>query len=210
MELTSKSLAAGQPVPERYAFGKPDAETHIGFAGNVSPDLAWSGLPEGTRSLVVLCVDPDAPTKPDDVNKEGHSVPYDLPRAEFVHWVVVDLKPDAGGVDEGAYGEGVIAHGKSGPEGPGGTRIGKNDYTSWFAGDGDMEGTYFGYDGPCPPWNDERVHRYRFTVYATDLERCPVDGEFDAAAVRAAIEGHVLDQATLETSYTINPDARMP
>src|SRR3546814_13406313 len=29
-----------------------------------------------------------------------------------------------------------------------------------------MEGRYLGYDGPCPPWNDERVHRYHFEVIA--------------------------------------------
>ena len=68
-----------------------------------------------------------------------------------------------------------------------------------------MRGDYCGYDGPCPPWNDERLHHYRFTVYATDLERCPVDGRFTAANVLAAIAGHVLAEASLTGSYTLNP-----
>ena len=33
-----------------------------------------------------------------------------------------------------------------------------------------MSGDYFGYDGPCPPWNDSIVHHYVFTVYALDVD----------------------------------------
>ena len=68
-----------------------------------------------------------------------------------------------------------------------------------------MEGTYHGYDGPCPPWNDSLIHHYVFTVYATDLERCPVDGGFGGPDVLAAIEGHVLAKASLTGTYTLNP-----
>jgi hypothetical protein len=74
-----------------------------------------------------------------------------------------------------------------------------------MASDPEMAGDYFGYDGPCPPWNDERVHRYQFTLYATDLARCPVPERFTAADVRAAIAGHVLEQVTLTGTYTLNP-----
>jgi Raf kinase inhibitor-like YbhB/YbcL family protein len=71
-----------------------------------------------------------------------------------------------------------------------------------------MAGDYYGYDGPCPPFNDSIVHHYRFTVYALDLARVPVEGRFTRAQVLDAIEGHVLDQATLTARYTINPDAK--
>ena len=60
-----------------------------------------------------------------------------------------------------------------------------------------MGGTYFGYDGPAPPWNDERLHRYFFQIYALDVDRCPVEGEFTARDVMASIEGHILAQAWL-------------
>ena len=59
-----------------------------------------------------------------------------------------------------------------------GTRQGINDYTGWFAGDKDMAGNYFGYDGPCPPWNDEILHHYVFTVYALDVPRLDIAGDF--------------------------------
>lgn len=68
-----------------------------------------------------------------------------------------------------------------------------------------MAGDWFGWEGPCSPWNDEREHRYVFTLYATDLPRCPVSGRFTAAGVLKAIEGHVLDRATLTGTYSLNP-----
>ncbi len=68
-----------------------------------------------------------------------------------------------------------------------------------------MEGEYHGYDGPCPPWNDARIHTYTFTLYALDMERCPVSGSFTGNDVRHAIEGHVLATASLSGRYTLNP-----
>jgi hypothetical protein len=64
-----------------------------------------------------------------------------------------------------------------------------------------MEGQYFGYDGPCPPWNDTIVHHYWFTVYALDLPRCPVEGVVTGPEVLAAIEGHVLAKAAIMGTY---------
>jgi Raf kinase inhibitor-like YbhB/YbcL family protein len=133
-------------------------------------------------------------------------VPSDLPRADFSHWVLVDVAPDAT-IDPGAFSDGITAKGKDGPDGPQGTRQGINDYTSWFAGDADMAGDYYGYDGPCPPFNDSIVHHYEFTAYALDLDRLGVDGKFTAGDVKAAIEGHVLGQATITAKYKINQAA---
>ena len=208
MQLSSQSFEDGRAIPEEFAFARPDPENHATLSGNRSPHLAWSGAPGGTRSFVVACVDPDAPTVADDVNQEGRSVPEDLPRADFHHWVMVDVPPSCTELAAGACSDGVVPGGKQDPPGPAGARQGRNDYTGWFAGDPDMGGDYFGYDGPAPPWNDERVHRYRFTVYALDLERCPVEGVFTNADVDAAIEGHVLAQASLTGTYTQNPGLR--
>jgi hypothetical protein len=98
-----------------------------------------------------------------------------------------------------------VARGRRNPPGPAGSRQGLNDYTLWFAGDADMDGKYYGYDGPCPPWNDERLHHYDFVLLATDLARCPVDGEFTGPDVRKALEGHVLAEAKLTGTYSLNP-----
>jgi Raf kinase inhibitor-like YbhB/YbcL family protein len=153
-------------------------------------------------------VDTDVPTRPDDVNQEGRFVPASLPRAEFYHWVMVDLPPSVQEIAAGSCSEGITPRGKQSPAGPAGSRQGLNDYTQWFAGDADMGGRYFGYDGPCPPWNDELLHHYHFMLYATDLERCPLEGAFTGPQVRAALAGHVLAEARLTGTYSLNPAVR--
>ncbi|MGH8431873.1 MAG: YbhB/YbcL family Raf kinase inhibitor-like protein, partial [Solimonas sp.] len=76
-------------------------------------------------------------------------------------------------------------------------------------GDAQMDGHYLGYDGPCPPWNDSQVHYYHFELHATDLERCPVEGQFTVAELRKAIAGHVLASARLTGRYSLNPRYRL-
>jgi Raf kinase inhibitor-like YbhB/YbcL family protein len=205
MKLTSTTFSDGDRIPDHCAFGIADTVTHMRFGSNNNPQLTWSELPEGTRSIVVTCIDPDVPSSADDVNQEGKTIPTDLPRVDFTHWIMIDVPPGIPGVEEGECSTGVIAGGKREPGGPQGARQGLNDYTGFLAGDPDMRGDYLGYDGPCPPWNDERLHHYRFTVYATDLDRCPVEGRFTASDVLAAIAGHVLDEASITGSYSLNP-----
>ena len=206
MQLQIDGIVNDQPIPERFAFGVQDAGSHVRLGENRNPAVRWSELPDGTRSLVLVCVDSDVPTKPDDVNQEGRTVPATLPRANFYHWVMVDIPAECPGIDEGMCSSGITAGGKSAPAGPARSRQGQNDYTGWFEGDPDMAGVYLGYDGPCPPWNDSIPHHYHFVLYATDLDRCPVEGAFSGAEVEAAIEGHVLDQARVTGVYTLNPD----
>lgn len=209
MKLTSKSFSDRGVIPGRCAFAVKAPKEHVRFSDNLNPELSWSGVPAETKSLVLICTDPDAPSKPDDVNKEDREVPLKLPRADFFHWVMVDIAPGITQIEEGACSRGVTPHGKSAPEGPQGARQGLNDYTLWFNGDASMQGQYFGFDGPCPPWNDSVPHHYRFDLYATDLERCPVDGAFDARQVLAAIEGHVLASASVTGRYSLNPRIRL-
>ncbi len=205
MQLMSSSFGHEQRIPAEFAFGVPDPVEHLRLGANRNPHLRWSGAPSGTRSFVLLCVDTDVPTRADDVNKAGRVVPASLPRTDFHHWVMVDITPTVHEIGAGACSDGIVARGKRAPAGPAGARQGLNDYTSWFAGDAGMGGEYFGYDGPCPPWNDELLHHYHFILYATDLARCPVDGTFSAAQVLAAIDGHVLAEAKLTGTYSLNP-----
>lgn len=206
MEITSTSFEDNGVIPGRCAFGVMAEGEHVRLSDNCNPALKWSGAPDGTRTFVLLCIDGDVPSKPDDVNQEGRTVPADLPRVDFSHWVMVDIPRSVKSIDEGACSREITAGGKTQPPGPENSRQGQNDYTNWFAGDPDMGGTYLGYDGPCPPWNDSIVHHYKFTIYATDLDSCPVEGNFTAQDVLSAIEGHILDQATITGRYSLNPD----
>ena len=205
MQIQSSSFGHMTRIPAAYAFGAQDPATHVRLSDNLNPALAWRDLPAGTKSLVLICVDTDVPTRPDDVNQEGRVVPASLPRCAFYHWVMVDIPATVAGIEAGACSRGITPHGKKNPPGPTGSRQGLNDYTAWFAGDPGMQGQWHGYEGPCPPWNDEILHHYHFVLYATDLERCPVEGSFTGAEVEAAIKGHVLAEARLTGIYTLNP-----
>ena len=205
MHFTSPVLRDQQPIPVEYAFGIADPAQHVALGPNRNPSFEWGTLPPDTRSLVLICQDPDVPSRADDVNQEGRQVPADLPRVDFYHWVLVDLAPQPSHIRAGEFSDGITPGGKSGPAGPRGTRQGINNYREWFAGDPTMAGNYFGYDGPCPPWNDSLVHHYVFTLYALDTERCPIKGEFTGPEVLAAITGHILDQASLTVTYSLNP-----
>jgi Raf kinase inhibitor-like YbhB/YbcL family protein len=205
MRLMTTAFADGQRIPAEFAFCAIDPKTHVRLSDNLNPNFAWSELPSGTRSLALVCHDPDVPSRGDDVNKEGRTVPASLPRVDFYHWTLVDLPPDTLPIARGEFSHGVTARGKPGPAAQRGARQGINDYTGWFASDKDMAGNYFGYDGPCPPWNDELRHRYVFTLYALDVPRLAAQGNFSGAEAVAAFKGHILAQDAVTGVYTLNP-----
>lgn len=205
MRISSTTFPDGSMIPSHCALAKHHPETRVTFAGDVNPQLEWSDAPEGTRSFAVIVHDCDVPGVADDVNQPDREVPAETPRVDFFHWVLVDVPPSKTSIAEGEFSNGVVARGKQVAQGPDGMRQGLNDYTGWFAGDPEMEGKYFGYDGPAPPWNDSIIHHYRFTVFALDVDRLDVSGDFTGQDARAAMQGHVLAEASFEATYTQNP-----
>src|SRR5262245_38509450 len=91
MELTSTAFLDGEPIPQRYA----------GDGRNVSPPLTWQNPPAGTRSLALICEDPDAP------------------RGTFTHWLVFNLPAESRELCEGIPAQATL---------PNGTAQGINDF----------------------------------------------------------------------------------
>jgi Raf kinase inhibitor-like YbhB/YbcL family protein len=72
--ITSRAFEAGQPIPKKFT----------GDGEDVSPQLSWTGVPQGTKQLALICDDPDAP------------------RADpWVHWVIYHLPADLTSLPEG-------------------------------------------------------------------------------------------------------------
>ena len=200
MRIHSDSFEPRKRIDAQFALGAAD-----GFGGNRNPQLAWDAVPEQTRSFALLCIDTDAPTDASLAGRAGVEIPVTHPRGDFVHWAMVDIPADVREIAAGNCSDGVTRHGKRSPPGPPGSRQGLNDYTGWFAGDPDMGGDYFGYDGPYPPPNDLRLHRYFFRLFALDVARLPLPERFVAADVFAAMRGHVLTEAVAWGSYSLHP-----
>jgi len=205
LTVTIDAWPNGEAIPEEFAFCVPAEEGHVAMGRNRSPGIHWSGAPAGTRSYAIICHDPDVPSKPDNVNKEGMTVPADLPRIDFYHWVLVDIPAASTELVAGEDSRGITPGGKKAGKTDYGVR-GINSYTDWFAGDDEMKGAYGGYDGPCPPWNDEILHHYHFTVYALDVPGLGLTGTFGGPEALAAMDGHVLAKGVWTGTYTLNPD----
>lgn len=208
MKLTILSFENGSAIPAEFAMGIPNGTGQATFAPNRSPHLKWMDAPAETKSYALICCDVDAPSVGDDVNQLGRTVPYDLPRADFYHWVLIDIPAGTNELPAGCDSDGVTQKGKKIGQTPYGIR-GINSYTSWFAGDPNMEGNYGGYDGPFPPWNDDRVHRYYFSLYALDVESLDLSGVFSGAETLLAMRNHVLAQDVWMGTYAIYPNARL-
>ena len=206
MKVQSKSFDNGARIPGDFAAGIPGSGGPMP-GPNKSPQLAWSDAPAGTKSFAVICHDPDVPSKPDDVNKADRTVPYDLPRVDFYHWVLVDIPPSMTELAEGVDGSGFTPRGKPIGKTDHGVR-GVNSYTDWFGGDANMSGDYGGYDGPWPPFNDERLHHYHFTVYALDVASLGMPERFTGPDALEKMKGHVLAKASWMGTYALKDGAR--
>lgn len=106
-QLSSPDIKAGQSIPEKYVFNGSGCR-----GANVSPELVWSGAPEGTKSFALTVYDPDAPTG-----------------SGWWHWIVFNIPPTTTRLPQGAGDpaaklvpapavQGVSDYGKSGYGGP--------------------------------------------------------------------------------------------
>ena len=113
MQLTSKSFSDGAPIPGEFAFAVIDPVNHIALSKNRNPQLAWSGVPEGTKSFALICHDADVPNRADDVNKEGREIPESFPRDIFFHWVLLDIPAAAREIPAGSHSDQHYSEGQT-------------------------------------------------------------------------------------------------
>lgn len=187
-----------QTIPEKFAYCAPDDSGHSKDGGNISPSVEWSGAPEGTKSYAIIVVDKDVPAKFDDANQDGKTIAVDFPRQSFYHWVLVDIPPSVTSIAEGQDSKGITPGGKIPGKLPYGIS-GTNDYALKA---GMNKGG--GYDGPCPPWNDERMHHYHFIVYALDIPTLGMEGTISGESAEAAMQNHILARGVVTGLYTQN------
>ena len=149
MQISSPAFADGARIPQKHTADGPD----------VSPPLAWTNAPEGTAAFALICDDPDAPV------------------GTWVHWVIYNIPPDAGGLAGSAPAQAELDSG---------ALQGTNDFNR------------IGYGGPAPPAG--KPHRYFFKLYALDA---PV--RLSSGATKAqlldAVQGHILAEAECVGTY---------
>lgn len=186
MKVTVEDIAHGAPIPKKYALCQPTDDGKSKGGENTRPAIRWSGAPAATQSYAVVITDPDVPADFTDAGKDGKVVKADAKRQLFYHWALADIPASAreipGGPSYQAPEMGVAASGSL------------EKYVD--------NPTQYG--GPCPPWNDERVHQYHFTVYALNVATLPLPKDPTAAHVEAAAKKHAIASARVTGTYTLN------
>lgn len=192
-------------IPSEYTFCTADGHGGAAAAANKNPSISWSKGPAGTQSYAVVIYDTDSPAEHRELmNQKGATLTKSVKRKIFFHMVLVDIPANVMTVPEGAASNERLLHGKPASAIKVGVPV-ANSYTQAFATNDAMKGTYYGYDGPCAPWNDENAHHYHFTVYALSVPSLGLSGDVSAEAAVAAMKGKVLAQGQFLGVYSTNP-----
>ncbi len=186
LTVTVEGLNPGKPIEDAYATCTADGHGGSMPAGNKSPAIRWSGAPAETESFVVMVIDRDVPADFSDANKADRTIAADAPRKSFYHWLMADIPP-------------IISHLDAGTEHY--ATIGKNSF-------GERSRGANGYDGPCPPFNDLRVHNYHFTVYALGVRTLGLNTGFSGEDAEKALKGHILAHGEVIGTFTTNPSVK--
>jgi Raf kinase inhibitor-like YbhB/YbcL family protein len=196
LTVTVGGLRPGGVIPAVNANCVPAPQGHTTQGPNRSPKISWTKGPANTASYAIIAVDTDVPTVVDAANQEGKTIAASLKRRDFYHWVLVDIPPSVTSLPEGADS------GEPSPKKPGPIKYGVRGINNYSRG-----GKIFGgYDGPCPPWNDEIPHHYHFIVYALDVAHLGVSGNFTGPDVLKGMQGHILAKGEVVGVYSLNTD----
>jgi Raf kinase inhibitor-like YbhB/YbcL family protein len=207
LHVTLEGLTPGGYLPLSTAFCMPKGSAQQ--PQDRSPGLSWTPGPAGTKSYVVIGIDPDVTADLSLMNKPGVRIPASAPRMNIYHWELINVPAWVTRLAPGVEGDGFVPGGK-----PIGATIlgvrGTNDYWPLFNKNPNappaMKGPYGGFDGPCVPSNDDLVHTYKFQVFALDVRTLPLTGQFFAPAVYKAMDGHVLAHGEAAAKFVYDPN----
>ncbi len=189
MDVTVADIGGNKPIPAKYALCQPTEDGKSKGGDNMRPEISWIGAPSNTKSFTIIVHDPNVPQDFSKAGKDGMIVAADAKRKDFYHWGVADIPAKktriAGGKTTAKIGFGISL---------------VNDLGNYMP---DAKN----YGGPCPPWNDERLHHYHFTVYALSVESLGLEED---ASVRDAVDAlkknkkNILASGEAVGTYTLN------
>ncbi len=198
LELRVGGVTDGAPIPDKFAYCIPDGKGQSKDGENISPSVTWLGAPSGTQSYTLIVVDDDVPADFTNANQPAKELPVNAPRQPFYHWVVADIPATSLGFIEGADSKGITPGGKTFGRKHYGID-GRNDYAKMGSGD------HGGYDGPCPPWNDLRMHHYHFQLYALDIPSLGLRNPLTGPQALSVMKNHILARGEITVTYSTNP-----
>ena len=146
MKIKSSSFDEGKMIPSIYTCE----------GDNINPPLEFSDVPPNAKSLALIMDDPDAPG------------------GTFTHWLMWNIPPETGKIEENDWLEGA--------------EQGLND------------GGELGYMGPCPPTG---VHHYHFKLYALN-KKLDLSGDVEKASLEREIESGLIEKAELIGVYSLS------
>ena len=187
-------IGADGRIDPAYALCKPTADGKSAPGMNTKPTVRWSGVPQGTRSFAVLVTDPDVPADFSDAGKADRTLAVDAPRRIFYHWASVDIPASVNVLNI----KDADARSELGRELT--NDLGLNQYVKPPSA----------YGGPCPPFNDTRMHHYHFTVYALSVETLKLPENATAKDAATALAPHVIASGEAVGTYTLHPPLLTP
>ncbi|MEI7670152.1 MAG: YbhB/YbcL family Raf kinase inhibitor-like protein [Pseudomonadota bacterium] len=202
LTVTAEGIGSDGYIDTDFAFCMPAATGHVKDGHNKSIGLSWSKGPVGTKSYAIIAVDTDVPASFDNANQEGKTISINEKRRDFYHWVLFDIPAEKLSIPAYSDSQELSKHGKSEIKTPYGVR-GINDYAPYMAGNPERAGVYAGYDGPCPPWNDELVHNYHFKVLALNVESLKLEKPVNGTEAMAAIMPHIIGFGEVVGKYSL-------
>lgn len=197
LEVSVADFKNGEPIPAIHAYCiNKDGEKHAP-GENISPSISWTKGPEGTKAYAIVVVDRDVPKKFDNANKEGKTIGITEPRQNFYHWMLLNIPADVTEIPEGKGKDKNV-----------GLQL-VSDYLK-FSGEKPSylsKMKYTGYDGMCPPWNDERIHNYHFKVLALSNFYQPQEND-SGDKISRALTKLTLAEGEVVGTYTLNDNLK--